>query len=170
MADNNPTVNGMAMSWADIDVECLVVDGPSLTLDGFSDISWKATLETGDQRPPGSQVSKLTTGNVSYEASITFYKDGYRALVASLVEKATAAGGRFMRNGMARIGMVHFDLLPQFTPLDDEAIYKTKIVGVRFLGTEESLSNNTDPAKVVCLLKPRQIIGYTAAGAPFVLV
>lgn len=152
MAEEFPTLNGIAPSWADLKITGLVYDGEDIDVEDVSDISWSDPIEIGVQRGTGGSIRRRTTGQSTPEASMTLYRSGWRKLKRALAAKAPSKGGR------KRIGVVGFDILVQHTPPGESEIYKVKIEGCRIKGRSMSMTEGVDPDKVEVPLFPIAVV------------
>src|SRR5690606_3548653 len=135
-----PSLNGIEPSWADIAVSATVDGGQLIDMADIAAINWSRSVEVGEARgPSGGRVMKRTTGQGSQEASVTFYRSGWRQLQKALAEKAPTRGNQ------KRIGLVPFDISIQHTPPGETEIYHTVIKGCRYVGDSDSNGEGTDP-------------------------
>ncbi len=149
MALNNeyPTVNGVATSWADIVVTGTPEGGPQIDIKDIAAISTSRTVEVGEQRgASGGRVTRRTTGQVSYEGSITFYRSGYQKFLRSMVAAAKAQG--LVRGNQIAISPVVFGLQIQHTPLGSDEIYDRRAKGCRVLGDTLDAAEGTDADQI----------------------
>ncbi len=82
---------------------------------------------------------RRTTGSVSNEASITFYRSGLQKLLRELAKFAPTRA-----NGQKVLSLVHFGVQVQHTPLGDVEIYDRRWKGVRILGDTHDNAEGTD--------------------------
>jgi hypothetical protein len=148
-----PSLNDIEPSWADIAVTCTIYDGPLLEMADISEISWSRSVEVGERRgASGGRVMARTTGSVSYEASMTLYRSGYRKLMKALQEVAPTRGNQKL------VSLVGFDVMIQHSPPGEEEIYQTKIKGCRLLGDSNDNSEGTDADTVELTLSTIEIV------------
>lgn len=150
-----PSLNDIAPSWAEIDTTITVHDGSVLETIDYSDLNWSSTLEVGKQRgASGGRVIARTVGEVSHEASATFYKRGLRKLLRALMAKGVVRGNQIA------IGAVGFDITVQFMVQGDVEIYESRIKGCRLLGLTNAMTEGPDAAKVELNLNPVEIAEF----------
>lgn len=149
-----PTLNGIAPSWADIKTTATPIGGGSLieTAD-YSAISCGSSLEVGEQRgASGGRVMKTTTGQLSHEGSITYYRSGLRTLVKAFMPIAPQRGNQRL------VSLVHFDVLIQHTPPGEPEIYTLKLKGCRLRGFTFAMTEGVDADKVEVPLHVKEIV------------
>lgn len=148
-----PSLNDIAPSWADIAATFTVYEGSVLEMIDFAGIKWARKLEPGEQKgASGGRVMARTSGDVSFEASATLYRSGYRKLLKALIEKAP------LRGNQRKIGVVGFDILIQHTPPGESEIYQVKIKGCRFLGDSDDMKEGNEADKIEITLNPIEIV------------
>lgn len=148
-----PLLNGYAPSWADIQVTSTLYNGPLVAISDISALKWDDKVEVGSQKGvSGGRVTRRTVGEASREASITFYRNGWRNFVKQLMTLAPD------RANQKAISLVAFDVLVQHTPPDDEEIYQVKIKGCRVLGRAGDYKEGTDPDTVEVPLSVAEIV------------
>jgi hypothetical protein len=80
-----PTINGHAVSWANIELQVGGIDlSGSTGYRGFKAISYKTTVERSEVRGAGREIISYTDGNVAHESSVTWIFESYHALVDQL--------------------------------------------------------------------------------------
>lgn len=148
-----PALNDFAPSWADISVTMTVSGGEALETADIAAAKWSSSVEVGEQRgTSGGRVMARTVGDVSYEASITLYRSGWRKLQKALVAQAPSRGNQKL------ISLAPFDVMIQHTPIGESEIYVTKIKGCRVLGASDDMQEGTDPDKIEVTLSPIEIV------------
>ncbi len=148
-----PALNDIEPSWADIVVTTTVYDGALLENIDIAGITWGRTVEVGERRGgSGGRVMARTTGSVSYEASMTLYRSGYRRMLKALAAVAPTRGNQKL------ISLVGFDVMIQHSPPGEVEIYQTKIKGCRFLGDSNDNAEGTDADKIELTLSPLEIV------------
>lgn len=169
MAENFPTLNGEAQSWANIAVIVQGYGGTELTAADLKDLSWSETVEVGEQRSTGGKLKARTVGQNKCEAKATFYADGYDALLENLAAIAVARG--FVDpTGAAKVSLVGFDVLIQHTPMDQSYLVEKKLEGCRLLSDSGSHSEGTDAETIEVGLNPVRVSRKTKAGTWVVLL
>lgn len=142
-----PTHNGVATSWADVIATATPDGGSIINVEDVAAISTSRSVEVGEQRGlSGGRVMRRTTGAVSYEMSITFYRSGYQKFLRELATAAKALG--LVRGNQVAISLVHFGFQIQHTPLGSDEIYDRRCKGCRFLGDTLDLSEGTDADQI----------------------
>lgn len=158
-----PNVDGVAPSWADIQVSASIADGALVDVADIKAISTGRTLEVGTQMRAG-KVHKRTRGSVTTEASITFYRDGFQRFVKKLKEVAPREGSRVL------IGLVEFDVLVQHTVPGDDTVYMRKIIGARVGGDTMNGAEGTDAQEVEVPLHTKDIVDIDEDGDELALL
>lgn len=153
MPANNdyPILDGIAPSWADIIVKAATAGGPLLDIKDIQAISTGTSVEVGEQRA-GGRVRKRTTGDVSNEASMTLYREGWQKLLRGLKDQAP------LRGNTRLVGLVHFGLQVIHTPPGSVEIYEVRIKGCRLMGRNLNGSEGTDADLVEVALNPIEIV------------
>lgn len=153
MNQEYPTLNDVAPSWADIQTSFSIYGGSLIELIDYSAINWSDTVEVGAQRgASGGRVMKRTTGQLSSEASATFYKSGLRKLLKGLAAKAPTRGNQKL------VSLVGFDIHIQHSPPESTDIFEVKIKGCRLLGRTAAMAEGADADQVEVNLNPIQIV------------
>jgi hypothetical protein len=138
-----PIVNGIATSWADIAVKATPDGGPLLDLKDIAAISSGRTVEVGEQRgASGGRVVRRTTGSVSYDASIIFYRSGLQKFMRELAKLAPSRGNQ------KAISLVHFGVQIQHTPLGEDEIFDRRWKGARYLGDTFDFAEGNEADKI----------------------
>lgn len=152
MAQAYSSLIDTASSWSDIAIVVTPYGGTALDSSDISAISHSATVEVGEQRgTSGGRVTALTTGSVSYEASITFYRRGLRKLIQALV---AAAPEYAIRGAQVRISLVRFDIDVQHSPPGETSIFHNRLKGCRLLSYSDDMSEGNDADQIELSLKP----------------
>lgn len=132
-----PTLNEVAPSWADVRIAIPVYDGPMVTTNDIAAMKWSDKVDVGLVRGTnGGRKSKRTTGQLDNDASITFYKEGWRVLRRALATKNK------------RISLVGFDILIQHTPPGESGIFTVSILGCRVIGRTSDMAEGADADKI----------------------
>lgn len=159
MALNNefPVLDGIVPSWADIIVKITPNGAPVLSVKDIQAINSGVSVEVGEQRgASGGRVIKRTTGSVSYEASMTLYRDGYQKLLRGL--NVAAESSQLVRGNQRAISLVHFGIQVQHTPPGSVEIFEYRIKGCRLLGRNLNGTEGTDADVVEVALNPLEIV------------
>jgi hypothetical protein len=155
-----PSLNDISPSWADIGIVFQIsaggAPGPVLPQEAIAAIKWSRKVDVGEQRgASGGRVMAQTTGSLTQEASMTLYKSGKQAFIASLASQAQSLG--YVRGNQAIISLVRFDIVIQYTPPGSIDLYEAFIKGCRYLGDTDDAKEGTDPSKVDIDMKPLEI-------------
>lgn len=146
-----PTFNGQAQSWVDLDGAIQIIDGPKLDLEGVKAIKWDNSLEVGVQRRKDGSIKAYTQGMPTPTGSLEFYADGCINFVEKLIDIAIAKG--FVRNGIARYGMVGFSIITMHTPLGTTQMRKIELLGLRvkkdIAEHSEGVEADTNPLEII---------------------
>lgn len=155
MALNNeyPIVNGIAPSWADIVVKASPEGAALVDLKDIAAISTARTVEVGEQRgASGGRVMRRTTGSVSYEMSITFYRSGFQKFLRALAAIAPTRGNQ------KAISLVHFGVTIQHTPQGDDEVYERRCKGCRVLTDTLDSAEGTEADQVEVSISVVEIV------------
>lgn len=145
MALNNdyPILNGIAPSFADIALKITPDGGPILDTKDFAALSDGRSIEVGEQRgASGGRVMRRTAGQISNEASITFYRSGYQKFYRELAKLAPTRGNQKV------LRFVHFSVQIQHTPIGDFEVYDRRWRGVHILGDGLNAAEGTDADQI----------------------
>jgi hypothetical protein len=141
-----PTLNEVEPSWADVQISIPVYDGPTVQTNDIAGVKWSDKVDVGVVRgTSGGKKRKRTTGAYDADATITFYKTGWKTM-----RKALRAKNR-------KLSLVVFDILIQHTPPGESGIHTVKIVGCRVIGRSGESTEGTDPEKIEIPLSIMQI-------------
>lgn len=146
LSNDYPVLDGIAPSFADIALKITPAGGPILTTKDFAALSSGRTVEVGEQRgASGGRVMRRTTGSISYEASITFYRSGLQKLLRAFAGLAPTRGNQKI------VGLVHFGVQIQHTPpfaSGDVEIYERRWKGCRIIGDTHDNAEGTDADQI----------------------
>ncbi len=143
MNNSYPILQGIAPSFADIALKITPTDGPILETKDFAALSSSRTVEVGEQRgASGGRVMRRTTGSISYEGSITFYRSGYQVFMRELAKLAPSRGIQ------KAVSLVHFGVQIQHMPFGDTEIYDRRWKGCRVLGDTHDNAEGTDADQI----------------------
>ncbi len=147
-----PTVDAVECSWADIGVTARITGGSLVELADIAAIKSSRSVDVGVRKgASGGRIMARTAGEISYDASITFYKGGLRRFKKALMAVAPTRGNQVL------ISLVSFDVLVQHTPLGESEIYQRKIRGCRYLGDSDDLGEGVDADQVEVTINPIEI-------------
>lgn len=148
-----PTLNGVAPSWADIEIAIPLYGGPTVKTSDIAALTCSDSVEFGTVRgTSGGRKQKRTTGQEDNEASLTLYRPGHQVLMRALMQLAPT------KNGQKKVGLVGFDIIVQHTPPGDTEIYCVKILGCRLAGREFNFAEGTDADQVSVPISCMQIV------------
>lgn len=153
MGQEYPSFNDVEPSWADVNVTATVSGGSLVQTSDIAAVKWSRKVEVGLKKgTSGGRVMSRTQGDITYDASLTFYRGGLRRLVRALVEKAPSRGNQ------KRISLVGFDVMLQHTPFGETDIYQTKWKGCRYLGDSEDMSEGNDADQIEVPISTLEIV------------
>jgi hypothetical protein len=157
MNNDYPILDGVAPSWADIIIRATPVGAPLLEVKDIAAINTNVTVEVGEQRgASGGRVIRRTTGQVSYEASMTLYRSGYQNFIRGL--KVAAEAASLTRGNPVTIAMVHFGIQVMHTPINSVEVFEYRIKGCRILGRDLNGAEGTDADQVEVPLSVLEIV------------
>lgn len=143
LSNDYPLLNGIAPSFADIALKITPQGGPILDTKDFSALSGSRKVEVGEQRgASGGRVMRRTSGSISYEGSITFYRSGYQKFFRELAKLAPSRGNQ------KAIRFVHFGVQIQHIPFNDTEIYDRRWRGVCVIGDTHDNAEGTDADQI----------------------
>jgi len=146
MGQEYPTLNDVEPSWADISLSFPIYGGITLVTKDIASVKWSDKVDVGIVRGTnGGRKTKRTTGQYDCDASITFYRSGWRAFRQALAAKDK------------RISLIGFDMIIQHTPPGEVDIFKVKIAGCRVLGRSSDMAEGADADKIEIPLSPMLI-------------
>lgn len=146
-----PVVDGVAPAWADIAVRLTPTGGELIPMGAIQALTTGTNVELGEQRE-GGRVVKRTRGDVSYEASMTLYADGWQQLLRGLAAQATNDGNRLL------VGLTPILINVQWTPPGSNEIFEKRLKGCRIIGESEDSAEGTDAAVIELTLSPLEIV------------
>lgn len=147
-----PVLDGIAPSWADVNVRISPDGGNLIEMGDIAAISTGWTVEVGEQRE-GGRVLKRTRGSVSFEASITLYASGYQKLLRGLVAAAPSNA-----KGQKQISLAHFLIHVVWTPPGSTDLLEYKVKGCRMLGRTIDASEGDDAQQVEVPLSTIEVV------------
>lgn len=148
-----PILDGIAPSWADVQISCSIYDGALLEVKDIQAINTSRTVEIGKQRgASGGRTKRRTVGQSDEEASMTLYRTGHKALIRALASVAPVRGNERL------ISLVHFDIQYQYSPPGSVEIYERKILGCRVIGDTMNDTEGSDPQVVEVPLSVIKIV------------
>lgn len=152
------TLNGRAVSWAEIKVTMNVLGGETINTIDIKSLDGSSKIDRGEQRgASGGHVRKKTTGALTTTGSATFYKDGMRELKKALL-RACQIAGYIDSQGRAQLSKVTFDIVVKHDFEDDPEIYTKKWNECHLDGDSEKDDEGTDAKTVDVELNPREIV------------
>lgn len=147
-----PVLDGVAPSWADINVRISGASVPLIEMGDIAAINFGWTVEEGEQRE-GGRVIKRTRGSLSNEASMTLYASGYQKLLRGLI----AAAPRNAK-GQAQLSLAFFQIHRVWTPPGSDDLLEDLAKGVRILGRTIDASEGNDAQQVEVPLSTIEIV------------
>lgn len=146
-----PLLQGQFLSWAEIQPVMSIFGGLDVKTKDFAEIDFSDSLSPSKVRGVGPGFRGRTVGTYDADGSITMYKASAVGFMGQLLKVAQAAGH-------ARIGVVAFDLVLNWSPLDGIGqVYTTKILGARI--KERSSKNSATSADATTIEIPLDILG-----------
>jgi hypothetical protein len=132
-----PTLQDIEPSWADVRANFPIYGGQTIITPDLAAVKWSDKVDVGVARKMnGGRKSARTTGMYDCEATITFYRSGWKQFRLALAEKNK------------RISLVGFDILIQHTPPGETGIFNVKIAGCRIVGRSADMTEGADPEKI----------------------
>lgn len=151
VAQQYPTLNGNAPSWADIEITINVGGGVTLKNIDIKSIKWSSKVERGEQRgASGGRVIKRTTGSITHEGSWEIYKSGIKAIIGAIA----AAPGVRTRGASKLVSLVDFDISIAHDTPGDPDIVREVMQGCRLTSFESSMAEGNDAEIVPMDLAP----------------
>jgi hypothetical protein len=148
-----PTYNGLATSWADIGIKITPEGGSIVETADIAGIKVSVKGEVGSvEGASGGRIMKRTTGKVTYDVSIEFYRDGFQKYLEALAALAPSRGNQKL------VSLVHQDFLVQHSLPGSSTIYEQKIKGVRYMGRDMDHKEGTDADKVAVTLSVAEVV------------
>lgn len=152
ISNDYPVLDGIAPSWADIIVRISPDGAPLIEMKDIVAINTGTTVEVGELRgASGGRVIKRTRGAVSYEASMTLYREGYQKLCRGIMGLAPLRGNQRL------VSLVHFQVQVQHTPPGSSEIFEYRVKGCRMLGRTANGTEGVDADQVEVSLSPIEI-------------
>src|SRR6185295_5494479 len=146
MAQEYPTLNEVEPSWADLRVSFPVYGGETVVTPDIAAVKWSDKVDVGVVRGTnGGRKTKRTTGQLDNDATITFYRSGWKRFREVLAAKNP------------KISLVGFDIIIQSTPPGSTDIHNVKIAGCRVLGRSSDMAEGADPDKIEIAVNPMLI-------------
>jgi hypothetical protein len=146
MDQSYPTLNDVEPSWADVTLSFPVYGGETVVTSDIAAVKWSDKVDVGVVRGTnGGRKVKRTTGQLDNDASVTFYKSGWRTLRKVLAAKNP------------KISLVGFDILIQHTPPGSTDIHTVKIAGCRVTGRSGDMAEGADADKIEIAVNPMLI-------------
>lgn len=147
-----PVLDGIAPSYADINVRISPNGGNLIEMGDISQINSGWTVEVGEQRE-GGRVIKRTRGSVSYEAGMTLYASGYQKLLRGLRDAAPTNA-----KGQRLLALAHFLIHVVWTPPGSTDLLEYKIKGCRVLGRTIDSSEGNDAQQIEVPLSTIEVV------------
>lgn len=147
-----PVLDGIAPSWADINVRVSPNGGNLIEMGDISAINTGSTVEIGEQKE-GGRVIKRTRGSSKYEAGWTLYASGYQKLLRGLVAAAPSNA-----KGQKLLSLAHFLVHVIWTPPGSTDLLEYKIKGCRVLGRTVDSSEGDDAQQIEMSLSTIEVV------------
>ncbi len=148
------TLNGAAVSWAEIDCTLDIIGGASVPDVDFKSLDHETAVTRGDQIGAGGKVVKRTTGAPKSSASGSVYRDGLRALKRAIMTVAPADSA-----GRLQLSKVAFNLIIKHSMPGETEIYTLKLLGCHLdKNAFKHDSGSTDADTVDIDLNPIDIV------------
>lgn len=165
MAESYSSLIDFASSWASAKIAITPYGGAVLDEADIAAISHSGSVELGVQKS-GGRVKARTEGDVSHEASITFYRSGLRKLRDAMV---AAAPEYAVRGNQIRISLIGFDVDISHTVPGQDPIQKTRIKGCRLIGFTDDMAEGPDADQIEIPLSVIEIAVVLPDGREVVL-
>jgi hypothetical protein len=146
-----PVINGIAPSWADVAVRLTPTGGSLIEMGEIQSIKSSRKVERGRQKEGGRTI-KRTTGEVTYEASITLYLEGLHKLIDGLGPVSPLVGNQ------RRLGLATFLVTQQWSIPNDSRIFERRIKGCMLNGDSIDAAEGTDAQLIEIPLDPLEIV------------
>lgn len=147
-----PVLDGIAPSWADINVRLSPQSGNLIEMGDIAAISTASSVELGEQRE-GGIVIKRTRGSLSQEASITLYASGYQKMLRGLRDGMPTNG-----KGQRLSSLAHFLIHVVWTPPGSTDLLEYKVKGCRMIGRTIDASEGDDAQQVEIPLSIAELV------------
>ncbi len=129
--EDYPVFDGIAPSWADVQITAKPGTGALLAMKEIQAINTGTAVTFGEQSgASGGRVMKRTTGSQKLTSSMTLYRSGYQKFIRGLVPFAKRRGNQVL------LATAHFDIDYQLTPFNDVEIYETSLSGCKLAGRD----------------------------------
>lgn len=145
--DRNVSINGVVPSWADLSFTLSIYEGRDIVITDISALNWASNVEVGEKRGTGGHLRGTTRGQASYEASATFYADGWFEVEEALGEV-----------NASNISLVKFSIGALWTPPGSTRIHTCNIDGARVISDGSSNAEGVDPSAREITFSPMRII------------
>ena len=149
-AFNYPIFNGVAASWADIQVRFAGVGITQMEAGDIKSINVSDDLEHGWQKEGGVPINR-TAGEVTSSVSVVFYASGYQKFLESLISAAP------LHRGQRRLTFAVFDINQLWTPFGATKILERRIKGCRVIGRHNDSAEGVDATEFEVPLSTMQI-------------
>lgn len=147
-----PVFDGIAPSWADVEITAKAGSGPLLPIKEIKEINTGTAVTFGEQvGASGGRVMKRTTGSQKLTASMTLYRSGYQKFQRALVPFAQRRGRQVL------LATAHWNCTYQLTPFNDPEIYETQLTGCKFAGRDINGKEGDEPDTVAVPISVGQI-------------
>jgi hypothetical protein len=147
-----PVLDGIAPSWADINVRISPTGGNLIEMGDIAAINTDWAVEEGQQRE-GGRVLKRTSGSLEQNGSITLYASGYQKFLRGL-KSAMPLNAK----GQRRASLAFFLIHVVYTPPGSTDLLEYKAKGCRMLGRTIDASEGTDAQQVEVPLSVLELV------------
>lgn len=165
MATSYASLIDFATSFASAKVSITPNDGVTLDDADIAAFSHSGTVDIGVQKS-GGRVRARTEGDVSHEASLTFYRSGFRKFRDALV---AAAPDYAIRGNQIRLTLIHFQIDIAHTPPGSDPIQTLRVKGCRLAGYSDDMAEGPDADQVEVPLSVIEVANVLPDGREVVL-
>jgi|SRR6185369_300118 len=150
-----PVFDGIAPSWADLQIKVKGKGTALLDMRDVKEIKTGGSVEVGEQRGvSGGRVIRTTTGSVKYEGSWVLYMSAWPKLLRAIRTLMPLRGNQRI------ISLAHIDIQYLWTPpleTEDSSIYECRMKGCRIIGRNLDGSEGNDAHTLEVPLHPKTI-------------
>lgn len=159
---SSASLNVHECSWADIAVNLLIPNGPTVPVLDLEGWKWARKNERAISRGTSGRPKKRTKGSPSFEGSATATRSGWMLMIEAIEAAAIALGQ--VRDDKVIIGGIEFDVTIQHTPLGDSRIYSVKLSGCSLDGDSSDMKQGNDADMIELVLNPIEIATKSSSG------
>ncbi len=152
-AEEYPTFNGFAQSWADISTTMQVIGGSTFKDIDYKSIKAKSAVTRGDQMgASGGRVMARTRGSVKHEGSVEFYVSGLTKFLEQAIIPAAPS-----RGDVKMVSLVTFNIVILHTLVGSSTIRQDEMMGCSLSGFDWSMLEGDDAEIVAVDLAPLEV-------------